>query len=219
MILNPGRPFGVFLCMELIEKIAVALERPLPGAEAQYRMAHAARSSYPRAKQNTRIASVLLLLYPKQDSWHTLYIQRVSSNPNDRHRGQIAFPGGMRESGDLDLAHTALREAEEEVGLAQDRVQMLGQLTPLYIPVSNFLVHPFIGFTDHTPGWTLQADEVAEIIEVPLSHMRDPLIRRYKHIQLSPRLTLRNVPYFDLEGRVLWGATAMITNEFLELDW
>lgn len=205
--------------MELIEKIEKSLQGPLPGPEAQYRMAHAARTSFPKPQREARIAAVLLLLFPKQEEWHTLFIQRVSSNPNDHHKGQIAFPGGMQEKSDRDLSHTALREAEEEVGLPTNGVEILGPLSTLYIPVSNFIVHPFVGKVNYTPEWMLQKSEVANIIETPLVYFRSPAAKSTTDISVSENLKLRNVPYFKLDGKILWGATAMMMNEFLALDW
>ncbi|NNE28995.1 MAG: CoA pyrophosphatase [Saprospiraceae bacterium] len=193
--------------------------KPLPGPEAQFRMAHGARVNYPEPNPHTRDASVLLLLFPEQDEWSTLFIQRVSHNPKDKHSGQIAFPGGMKDPGDDSLRHTALREAQEEVGLASEKVNLLGELSPLFISVSNFMVHPFVGMVDHKPSWTLQEKEVAGIIETPINFFTNPKQIEHTNIRISDNLRLRNVPYFNMQGKVLWGATAMILNEFLELEW
>ncbi len=202
---------------KLIPHLQERLQAPLPGPEAQYRMAHAVRGKYQLSSADARVACVLLALYPKASDWHLVLIQRVSSNPNDRHGGQISFPGGGYEATDGSLENGALREAEEEVGILPQDVNLLGRLTELFIPVSNFMVHPFIGHLDYAPQFVPQPSEVQEIIEVPLSTLRNPNNRQLTEIRISNNMTLKNVPYFDVNGRVVWGATAMMLNEFLEL--
>lgn len=192
------------------------MQSPLPGRAAQLKMAaYKARFSV-LPSQNARLAAVLILLYPKS-KWHTVFIQRVSNKSKDRHSGQMSFPGGKFEESDRTLSYAALREAEEEIGIDASKVNLLGPLTDLYIPVSNFLVHPFVGTIDYTPEFKPEASEVSKIVEAPLSLLQDSETRAFKNIQVSPELTLPNVPYFNVHGHVVWGATAMILNEFLEL--
>lgn len=187
----------------------------MPGEEAQYRMAHAARYRQGPPPPDARDAGVLMLLYPHGGEAHTVLIRRGGDHPDDRHKGQIGFPGGKREEEDTDLSASALREAEEEVGVPRHAVRMLRPLTPLYIPVSNFLVHPFLGVVEERPEFVPQPEEVAGILEVPLRHFLDPACRRSADIPIGRGTVLRQVPCFDLDGLPLWGATAMILNEFL----
>lgn len=194
------------------------LTQPLPGIEAQWRMAHAVRSRNPLPKtKDARVACVLLALYPKNNSWHFVLIQRVSNNPQDRHGGQISFPGGGYEESDGTLEQGALREANEEVGILPDDVTMLGRMTDIFIPVSNFIVHPFIGYLNYTPDFIPQLSEVQEILEIPIADFKNPATQKKTEIKLPNNITLKNVPYFDLKDHVVWGATAMMLSEFLEL--
>lgn len=195
------------------------LQGPLPGPEAQYRMAHVARRSAPLPPANdVKLASVLALFYPKGGDWHLVFIERASANPKDRHRGQISFPGGRYEEEDQQPVNTALREAEEEVGVNARNIQVIGNLSELYIPVSNFLVKPFVGFTPDTPRFRPQAEEVKDILEVPFSLFQDPLTIQQVDLPLSENITLKNVPYFNVFGKILWGATAMMMSELLEVN-
>jgi 8-oxo-dGTP pyrophosphatase MutT (NUDIX family) len=140
-------------------------------------------------------------------------MKRVT-NPKDRHSGQVSFPGGKVEKADRDLAHTALREAEEELGVPQTTVSILGKMTDLYIPVSNFLVHPFIGFTPNKPSFQLQHSEVQQIVEAPLAILLNKANRKTTNLTLPNNVTLKEVPYFDVNGNIVWGATAMMLSEF-----
>jgi 8-oxo-dGTP pyrophosphatase MutT (NUDIX family) len=200
---------------KLTEKLRSALRGPLPGEAAQYRMAHQARRGYLAERPDAREAAVLALLYPHADEPHLVLIQRPSRDARDPHRGQISFPGGRRETTDPDLAATALREAEEEVGVPADRVELLGALTPLYIPVSNFKVQPYVGIALERPRFRPQPSEVQDIIEAPFSVFRDPATVRLTDMELGRGLVLRGVPYFDVAGHVVWGATAMMLNELI----
>ncbi|MBI5916634.1 MAG: CoA pyrophosphatase [Bacteroidetes bacterium] len=201
---------------ESIMKLQDRLRQPLPGLEAHLRMAHATRRLYGGAPNGARQAAVLLALFLKNGEEHLIFIER-NANDRDQHGGQISFPGGKAEPTDSSMLDTALREAEEEVGILKKDVKILGGLTDLYIPVSNFQVHPFVGYLDRPPEFSLQAEEVNEVLEFPLSHFENPDHRRVTNIRINSQLTLKNVPCFDLRGRVLWGATAMILSELMEI--
>lgn len=128
----------------------------------------------------------------------------------------MSFPGGSAEPGDADLMRVALREAEEEVGVPGDSIEVLGRLTDLYIPVSNFWVHPFVGLLrDPNPDFKPQPGEVARILTPPLDCFVDPAKRAVRDISLGNGVRLSGVPVFELEDLVVWGATAMIMNEFI----
>jgi 8-oxo-dGTP pyrophosphatase MutT (NUDIX family) len=131
------------------------------------------------------------------------------------HGGQISLPGGRRE-GDEPLQITALREAQEEVGLAPDAVEVMGRLSPLYTPPSNFYIYPFIAYSSARPAFQPDAKEVAELIEAPLSLLLNPAIRK-EEIWHFPNYGERHVPFFDVFGHRVWGATAMILSEFITL--
>ncbi len=200
---------------DFISELSKQLQAPLPGQEAQYRMAHAVRQSYALPPADVREAGVLALFFPQHDDWHLTLIRRTSHNPNDRHGGQISFPGGKREAEDIDLSHTARREAEEEVGVPASEIKLLGRLSKLYIPVSNFMVHPFVGYLDEAPQFSPQFSEVEEVITVSFRQLADPATRQRTDIPISPQLTLREVPYFNVSEQVVWGATAMMISELL----
>ena len=201
----------------MIEKLKHQLTQALPGKPAQYKMAHAVRYNHQPAPPNARIACVLALLYPKNEESHIVLIERMSTNKNDRHSGQISFPGGGLENSDANLGAGAIRETNEEVGVISEDIELLGKMTELYIPVSNFLVHPFIGKIDYTPHFKPQLSEVKSILEVPLSLLRDPATLQKTDLRLSNQLTLKNVPYYNVHNHVVWGATAMMLSEFLEI--
>ena len=200
-----------------INKVREKLQNDLPGVEAQYKMTHAVRRTYAPAPPDARTAAVMCLFYEKNDEPYLVFIRRTSSNPNDNHGGQIAFPGGKSEEEDADYASTALRETEEEIGLPTADIEVLGALTPLYIPVSNFQVYPFVGYLRHVPKFIPQETEVEEILEIPYSLFLDKGIRKLKDIRVRDNMTLKDVPYFALGDRVLWGATAMMMSELLEV--
>ena len=197
--------------------LAKALEQPLPGVEAQLQLARPARSLSAPEGTTPREAGVLVLVYPTPTGDHFPLIVRTSHNPNDRHGGQVSLPGGKREKSDATIEETALREAEEEVGIDANKVTVLGRLSTLYIPVSNFNVYPTVGFIEEIPKWVPQTSEVARIIKAPLKRLHHPDVVKQTDMTYYDRSTLRNVPYFDVEGQIVWGATAMILSEFRQL--
>ncbi len=199
---------------EQIQRISSLLNQPLPGEEAQFEMvsykrppAHQARKVDP----NPRLSAVLALLYPKDNALHTVLMLRPEYE--GVHSAQVSFPGGRKEEADASLEITALREAREEVGIVPGDVQLLGQLTEVYIPPSRFLVTPYIGYVNYTPHFIPDAREVQAVIETPLSTLLNEAIVKRKDITLSNGFTL-NTPYFDVDGHVVWGATAMMLSEF-----
>ncbi len=202
------------------EQVQARLADALPGRDAQYRMASLRRKEdndlfFTQPPSGARVASVLNLLHRHQGQWRTVLIQRTS-NPRDRHSGQISFPGGRWEETDESLEQVALREAEEEVGIDPTRVRLLGRLTELYIPVSNYIVHPFVGVLDGEARFVPQPGEVESVFTPELGVFRHPDTRKVIDLPLGNGITLAGVPYFEVDGHVVWGATAMIMNEFLE---
>jgi 8-oxo-dGTP pyrophosphatase MutT (NUDIX family) len=188
----------------------------LPGVEAQNTMIPPMRGLYSTPSATARKASVLALLYPIDGQLQLLYIQRTSS-PNDRHAGQISFPGGSAELTDKDAGATALRETEEEVGIPRSSITLLGALTPLYIPVSNFMVDPFVGFLPERPSFVLQETEVARVLELPFTEFLSQHARKVGPRKLASGMTLRDIPYWHVRGEEVWGATSMMTAELIAL--
>lgn len=188
----------------------------LPGPEAQNMMTPPMRGQYSAPSDTARKASVLALLYPIDGQLQLLYIQRTSP-PGDRHAGQISFPGGSTEPADKNAGATALRETEEEVGIPRSAITLLGALTPLYIPVSNFMVDPFVGFMPERPTFVLQESEVARVLELPFAAFLNQNARKVGPRKLANGMTLQNIPYWDVQGEEVWGATSMMTAELIAL--
>lgn len=202
---------------EFIANIRAELQKDLPGKQAHDKMTHVIRRSVKSAPADARVACVMCLFYEKEGVPHVVFIQRTSKNPKDRHGGQIGFPGGKSEESDVNLEATARRETQEEVGINGADIEILGELSPLYIPVSNFQVYPFVGYLNYDPVWIPQEAEVDAILEIPFSMFLKEDVRKQTDMSFSDNITLKRVPYFDLGGHVLWGATAMMMSELLEL--
>lgn len=200
----------------IIEALKEKLEEPLPGIEAQKTLSPVDHRPYLDVKKNHLIASVMMLLYPKNKEWYVCYIERTSHNVEDKHAGQISFPGGRYEESDLNFEQCALRETHEEIGINPSKIKVIGALSSLYVYVSNFVVYPFIGYADEQVKFDLQESEVSSIIEVPLSYLSQKQIIKSGTISIR-NMVLKEVPYYDLYGQKLWGATAMMTSEFLHL--
>lgn len=199
---------------ELEQRLRLALAGTLPGAAAQMRMAPVPRPGWlpGRSPEESRPAAALLLLFPATSRAHVLLTVRSSRLPS--HAGQVSLPGGAVEEGES-LEQAALREASEETGLDPAAVRVLGKLTPLHIPVSGFVLHAVVGVTDARPAFRLAGAEVDRILEPSLDDLLDPAaVRRF------PRLRdglFQDVPYFAVDGLQVWGATAMVLAEFLEI--
>ena len=140
-----------------------------------------------------------------------------AANIHDKHSGQISFPGGKHEASDPNYEFTALRETEEEFGVSADQIEILGKLTNLPVPASNFLIHPYVGYCKTMPNFTPDASEVAAILQTSISHLLDPATLKIKDWSNPSGWSIKNVPYFDVKDNVVWGATAMVLSEFLEI--
>lgn len=161
-----------------------------------------------------RTAAVMLLAYPRNDKTHFVLILRNAYN--GVHSSQVAFPGGKRDEGDKDYEETALRETCEEVGISRDKVTIVRELSKIYIPPSNFIVYPFLGFCSEPPIFKPDPREVAGIIEVDLDDFLDDAILRGMMRDTSYANEIQ-VPGFQIGEHVIWGATAMILSEFKEV--
>ncbi len=165
----------------------------------------------PELTSRPRKGGVLVILYDKNGATHLVLTRR--RDDLNSHAGQISFPGGRREDGES-MEMTALREAHEEVGVNPAALDVLGMLTPLYIPPTDYEVHPFVAWHDGVPFFVPQLHEVAEIIEVPLDFLLDPSNQFEEPWEL--RGFEMQVPYYLVGTHKVWGATAMMLSEFLE---
>lgn len=189
------------------------LEHP-PGLEAQRRMAPVPRRGWrpDQVPEDGRAAAALLLLFPEGDDAALILTKRSSALP--QHRGQVSLPGGAVDPGET-LTAAALREAREEVGIDPGAVRVLGALTPVHIPVSGFVLHPMVGSLAGRPTLVPAPHEVSRVIEVPVRDLLDPL-RHRRTIGARDGLVF-DMPYFDVDGEQVWGATAMVLAEFAAL--
>ena len=201
------------LLNELTEKIKAF--KKLPG-----RLAHAELSPLPldlrelhyTKSDSYRIGAVAVLLYNKDEEPHFVVTQR--HDYEGTHSGQISFPGGKYEETDEDTKHTALRETEEEIGIKPYQVNVLSALSELYIPPSNFLVYPYIGIVKGEIHFKRDEFEVKEVIELTVAQLLQSKITQKPLMELSKTAKYKiDCPCFNFDGKIIWGATAMILNE------
>ena len=227
-----------------IDTLKIRLQEELPGAASHLKMAPAHRLDEFRAIRdkdfNPRLSAVLVLLYPDdagstKPAGQTSFVDAPSSENSSPplstlkivfirrgeyvgiHSGQIAFPGGRYEDDDADLCETAMREAEEEIGVSRDSYEIIGQLTDLYVPPSNFLVRAFVANASRRPSYIPDPREVQEVIELDFSHFFNSTNIKVKDFPAHNSLNNTSAPYFDVEGVTIWGATAMMLTELVDL--
>lgn len=204
---------------EFKDKIANLKNLELPGLEAQHKLAPIIRIEelkkvdFSTRKENK--AGVMAVFYPDNERIvHLVLILRKTYR--GVHSNQVGFPGGRVEDTDKNLEHTALRETEEEVGIPQKEVKVIKELTKLYIPPSDFWVHPFVGLIERTPHFILQESEVEQILEIDVDEFMSDKNLILKKLSTSYAEEIE-VPAFFLGGQVVWGATAMMLSELKEL--
>jgi 8-oxo-dGTP pyrophosphatase MutT (NUDIX family) len=198
------------------EKLRIEIAKGLPGTEVQWALASSDRmiKGFPRfPREDSKSAAVMILLYPKDDLIHTAFIQRPEYD--GVHGGQISFPGGKKEVSDPDLIHTAIRETSEEIGIIPSEINVINTLTPLYIPVSNIVVTPVVGWMDKQPLFKRQEDEVVFIIEADIRALLNPSTIKIKPFEIRGEMI--DIKYFDYKDNVIWGATAMILHELFTI--
>lgn len=207
----------MFKLISLAEQIKFQAEKKLPGIEAHKTMLPEGRTisnDYLNQISNYKQSAVFALLFQDDQNISLLLTQRHQYE--GKHSGQISFPGGKKEVHDKDLLDTAYRETYEEVGISQQNIELITALSPLYIPVSNFFVQPYLGYAQNLQDLSLNEREVKSIIKLPLQDLNDPSLLKIKKIEASSGLFL-TVPAFEIGEHIIWGATAMMLREIGEL--
>lgn len=201
---------------QFVERLSKRLKEPLPGRMAQEIMAPRPineRRFQEDPNNPARPGGVMVLLYPDNDEIYLPLTKRPVYA--GAHSGQVSFPGGKVEKMDRDIIHTALRETEEEIGVANDSIEVIGQLSELFIVASNFKVYPSVGILKSKPEFVPDPREVTHVLTPSLTGLRDLEKRSTKTMHFPPYSI--ESPYFDVEGEVVWGATAMIISELIHL--
>jgi 8-oxo-dGTP pyrophosphatase MutT (NUDIX family) len=203
----------------IFPKALHSLEKKLagskPGLKAQLGMCPNPRPGhqfYYEVEDSCLKAGVLVLFYPREDRIHLVLTRRTDKV--DFHKGQISFPGGRMETGE-GLEQTALREAQEELEVDIDSIRILGMLTPLYIPPSNYCIYPVVALAESRPDFRPSHLEVAEVLEIPLDHLLSSQNVRSEMWNL--RGTDVEVPFYAFGEHKIWGATAMVLAELVEM--
>lgn len=202
---------------DFTDKITALQTSKLGGFDAQFKMAPKLRLKYSQEKiaaNNPRKAAVLALFYPNKKNETTLLLTQRASYKGT-HSAQISFPGGKIEKTDKNLEETALRETFEEVGVQPSSVKIIRELTDVYIPPSNFLATPFLGFVDRKPSFNLN-HEVDKTIEVLVSDLLDENNITTVTLETSYMKKI-DVPCFKINNDIVWGATGMMLSEIREL--
>lgn len=202
------KDFHIFC--NLVEK---ELAKELPGKKYQNLMASPNRLQSKEKSIRPKKGSVLILTYPFEDKISLVLIKRALSNYV--HSGQISFPGGKYEKSDKSLVDTAIRETNEEIGVVPEDIKILGSLTSLYIPVSNFMVYPAVGYLNSKPIFIPNPSEVQEVIEISLEKFVG--LKYVSTLKMKIKNREINAPCYDINDFKIWGATAMIISEFAEI--
>ena len=185
----------------------------LPGEKSHIEMIpfRLAGSSYKSNYMNAKLSAVMCLFYIKNDELFGVLMERTEDG--GKHSGQVSFPGGKKDTIDFNLKETALRETFEEIGIYRDSIKILGELTEVYIPVSNFLVKPYLGIIDSEVEMKLSKNEVKAIFNFSINELLNSKNKKLRTIKNHKEVKMKNIPCFILNDRIVWGATALILNE------
>lgn len=195
----------------LIEKLKISYQDDLPGKTAQNMMLAKPRVKieFSNSAEQAIPSAVLILLYPYKEDIHFILTERT--NEVQHHKGQISLPGGSWENGEQ-LHETALRETEEEIGIPADKTKIIYELTPLFVKVTGYMIHPFVAYITQKPHIVPDQNEVNNVFTASISELMDPAN------QLTELWTIReipvDVPFYKFGKYKVWGATAMILSEF-----
>lgn len=198
---------------EFVSRLSERLKVPLPGGTAHEPMrARPVGSLFPKFEFPTppRPGSVLILLYPFQDSIR--FPLTLRPDYAGAHSGQVSLPGGKAEAGESPF-ETALRECDEEIGVPPDQIEIIGRLSEFFVIPSNFMVVPVIGVCKRRPSFIPDPKEVVRILEGDVASLAADDAIKEKEILAAKRFPML-APHFEIEGEVVWGATAMMLNEF-----
>lgn len=202
--------------LNFMDKFRVSLSQ-LPGEDCHLEVSPLGRRRSSEALEravNPKQSAVAIVLFESDGDPHSILIERAIYR--GVHSGQIAFPGGKKDTHDATLLDTALRETEEEIGLSGYELELMGGLTPVYIPVSNFIVQPYVFLHHGIPNLVPDTREVVDAFSFSLQGLTGDCLGSTS-IQIDPVNTLENVPFFDIHQKIVWGATALIMNEIRTL--
>jgi 8-oxo-dGTP pyrophosphatase MutT (NUDIX family) len=193
------------------ENIKQALTQALPGAVSHRKMLPLNRELTATPEETIRIkhSSVLLLLFVENEELNACLIKRPAHMKH--HAAQIALPGGRIEKGETAL-ETALRETWEEIGITSEQIEILGSLSEIYVQVSRFQIHPFVGWLNKKPEFLINKKEVEKTISFPVKLIKTS----FDEVELNTISGLLKVPCIAFEEEIIWGATAMILSEFYD---
>jgi 8-oxo-dGTP pyrophosphatase MutT (NUDIX family) len=202
---------------EFLIKLQYQILKQLPGFEAQYKMAPPSRDTIATKPANARIGAVMIVLFLQNNEWNILLMRRTADGGT--HSGQISFAGGKYDAQDGCVTYTAMRELQEEMGIHHTQYTILGQLTPLYIPPSNFYVTPIVAVLHDALQVVSNAAEVDEIIQMPIAQLLDDSTIQQAVVYRSDDANIAmTAPVYVLNNTTkIWGATAMMLSELKEL--
>lgn len=186
----------------------------LPGIEAHKKF-YPLRFEQIEKPDEVKLSAVGVHLFEKDTELCFILIER--SEYKGHHSKQIAFPGGKKEIFDKDLEETARRESIEEINIVMNHAKLIGQITPVYIPVSNFEVYPFLYWHEQVPSYDSSSLEVNDIFIVNCSDLLNDDNLSESDIEISKNSKLKKVPCFRLQNKIVWGATALILSEIREI--
>ena len=199
---------------DFLEQFHFITKHGLPGEDAHRELSPIKRplaSDLRKEGLTYRESAVAVILFQKNGTIHSALIQRPEYDGT--HSKQIAFPGGKMDATDPDLEYTARRESFEEISLPLGHGELVKELTTVYIPVSKFKVNPFVFFLDDEPELIPDPREVESIFTFDIFDLRKENIVKRTDLRLSNGMTQKNVPYFDINGKIVWGATALMLSE------